>query len=161
MGKVKNMFEILYEDNHIIVAEKGGLRSFSSDVFIDCSGDGDLCALAGADYEKSDVLQPGTLGFNFRCNNANELDRDEIQAKFNEKRDAGEIVHGDHWPAYHAHIMGFFKAGGKPFLFAAEGKELFVLACKVRTHFGGTPFSGGFSFTATIKMHNAKCIMHN
>ena len=97
---------------NIIVAEKGGLRGISADVFIDCSGDGDLCALAGAEYEKSDVLQPGTLGFNFICHNVAELDRDEIQAKFKEKWDKGEILHGDHWPAYHAHIMGFFKAGG-------------------------------------------------
>ncbi len=109
------LVDAIVEDGTVkyaIVAQKGGLRCFSADVFIDCSGDGDLCALAGADYEKNDVLQPGTLGYNFRCNNVNELNRDEIQAKFNEKRDAGEIVHGDHWPAYHAHIMGFFKAGG-------------------------------------------------
>ena len=97
---------------YAVVAEKGGLRCFSADVFIDCSGDGDLCVLAGADYEKSETLQPGTLGYNFRCNNVGELDRDEIQAKFNEKWEKGEVVHGDHWPAYHAHIMGFFKAGG-------------------------------------------------
>ena len=96
----------------VIVAEKGGLRSFFADVFIDCSGDGDLCFVAGADFEKSETLQPGTLGFNFICHNLSELDRDEIQKKFDEKRYKGEIVHGDHWPAYHAHIMGFFKAGG-------------------------------------------------
>ena len=97
---------------YAVIAEKGGLRCFSADVFIDCSGDGDLCALAGADYEKNDMLQPGTLGFHFRCNNLDELNRDEIQARFKEKWEKGEILHGDHWPAYHAHIMGFFKAGG-------------------------------------------------
>ena len=97
---------------YAVVAEKGGLRCFAAEVFIDCTGDGDLSVLAGADYEKSETLQPGTLGYHFRCNNLGELDRDEIQARFNARWEKGEILHGDHWPAYHAHIMGFFKAGG-------------------------------------------------
>ena len=97
---------------YAVVAEKGGLRCFAGEVFIDCTGDGDLSVLAGADYEKSETLQPGTLGYHFRCNNLGELDRDELQAKFNARWEKGEILHGDHWPAYHAHIMGFFKAGG-------------------------------------------------
>lgn len=97
---------------HVIVAEKGGLRCFSADIFIDCTGDGDLCALAGADYEKSETLQPGTLGYNFRVHNVSELDRDELQAAFKKKWDSGEILHGDHWPAYHAPIIGYFRAGG-------------------------------------------------
>lgn len=109
------LIDVLVENGAVkcaVVAQKGGLCGFSADVFIDCSGDGDLCAIAGADYEKNDVLQPGTLGYYFRCNNLGELDRDEIQAKFKEKWENKEILHGDHWPAYHAHIMGFFKAGG-------------------------------------------------
>ena len=95
-----------------IVAEKGGLRAFSADIFIDCTGDGDLSALAGADFELSETLQPGTLGYTFRVNHAETLDKDELQAKFKEKWERGEILHGDHWPAYHAPIIGYFKAGG-------------------------------------------------
>ena len=95
-----------------IIAEKGGLRAFSADIFIDCTGDGDLCALAGADYEKSETLQPGTLGYTFKVSHTETLDKEELQAKFKEKWERGEILHGDHWPAYHAPIIGYFKAGG-------------------------------------------------
>ena len=97
---------------YALIAEKGGLRFFAASVFVDCTGDGDLCALAGADYEMSETLQPGTLGYCFRCNNVSELDRDTLQARFKEKSENGEILHGDHWPAYHAPIIGYFKAGG-------------------------------------------------
>jgi hypothetical protein len=109
------LVDAIVEDGTVrcaVVAEKGGLRCFFADVFIDCTGDGDLAVLAGAEYEKSETLQPGTLGYYFRCNNLGELDRDTLQAAFRERWDRGEILHGDHWPAYHAHIMGFFKAGG-------------------------------------------------
>ena len=97
---------------YAVIAEKGGLRTFSADIFIDCSGDGDLCALAGAEYEKSETLQPGTLGYTFRVSHTETLDKEELQAKFKEKWESGEILHGDHWPAYHAPIIGYFKAGG-------------------------------------------------
>lgn len=97
---------------YVVVAEKGGLRAFSADVFIDCTGDGDLAALAGAEYEKGDVLQPGTLGYTFLCHDVETLDRDALQAQFDQKRKNGEILHGDHWPAYHSPIIGYFRDGG-------------------------------------------------
>ncbi len=109
------LIDVIAENGSVkyaVIADKNGLRSFSADTFIDCTGDGDLSVLAGADHEKSDTLQPGTLGYTFRCNNVGELDRDALQARFKQKWDSGEILHGDHWPAYHAPIIGYFKAGG-------------------------------------------------
>ncbi len=97
---------------YAVVAEKGGLRAFSADVFIDCTGDGDLAALAGADYEKGDVLQPGTLGYTFRCDNLEELNTQALQTQFQQAFEDGRIRHGDHWPAYHAPIIGYFRDGG-------------------------------------------------
>lgn len=50
----------------IIVANKAGLSAYKAKVFIDCSGDGDLAARAGADYLKGDekgTVQEGTLCF--------------------------------------------------------------------------------------------------
>jgi len=47
-----------------ICAAKSGIYAIEAQVFIDCTGDGDLCAWAGAPYEKGDSegnLMPGTL----------------------------------------------------------------------------------------------------
>lgn len=44
-----------------IVSTKAGLTRFKAKLFIDCTGDGDLCAWAGAEYELGKELQPGTL----------------------------------------------------------------------------------------------------
>ncbi|MFA5864790.1 MAG: FAD-dependent oxidoreductase [Phycisphaerae bacterium] len=49
---------------HVICAAKSGLFGIRAKRFIDCSGDGDLCAWAGAAFEKGDDqgnLMPGTL----------------------------------------------------------------------------------------------------
>jgi len=50
----------------IIVANKSGLVAYQANVFVDCSGDADLAAWAGADFEKGSEkgeLQPVTLCF--------------------------------------------------------------------------------------------------
>ena len=51
----------------IIVANKSGLSAYKAKVFVDCTGDGDLAAWAGAEYKKGDEetgdLQPATLCF--------------------------------------------------------------------------------------------------
>jgi hypothetical protein len=49
---------------HVICAAKSGIFAIRAKRYIDCSGDGDLCAWAGAAYEKGDDqgnLMPGTL----------------------------------------------------------------------------------------------------
>lgn len=51
----------------IITASKEGLTAYRAKVFIDCTGDADIAAWAGAEYEKGDDadgdLQPATLCF--------------------------------------------------------------------------------------------------
>ncbi|MFO7871074.1 MAG: FAD-dependent oxidoreductase [Kiritimatiellia bacterium] len=50
----------------LIVANKRGLRAYRAKAFVDATGDGDLAARAGADYEKGDEkeeLQPVSLCF--------------------------------------------------------------------------------------------------
>ncbi|MFC1582286.1 FAD-dependent oxidoreductase [Planctomycetota bacterium] len=50
-----------------IVTNKAGLTAFTAKVFVDCTGDADLCAWAGAEFEKGDPetggLQPATHCF--------------------------------------------------------------------------------------------------
>ena len=43
--------------NALFVETKAGRQAIRADIFIDCSGDGDLAAWAGARYEVGD--QPG------------------------------------------------------------------------------------------------------
>ena len=54
----------------LIVATKLGLRAFTADVFIDASGDADLCYFGGFDYELAGVMNPAqTLTTTFKmCN---------------------------------------------------------------------------------------------
>jgi hypothetical protein len=47
----------------VIVADKGGARAIRAAVIVDCTGDGDVAAWAGAPYEQSDTAQPGSLHF--------------------------------------------------------------------------------------------------
>ena len=50
----------------LLVADKTGLRAYRASVYVDCTGDGDLAAWAGAEFEKGDAdggLQPATHCF--------------------------------------------------------------------------------------------------
>jgi hypothetical protein len=50
----------------LIVSSKAGLAAYRARVYVDCTGDGDLAAWAGAPFEKGDEsgqMQPGTLCF--------------------------------------------------------------------------------------------------
>ena len=50
----------------LLVASKAGLGAYRAKVYVDCTGDGDLAAWAGAPFEKGDPargLQPGTHCF--------------------------------------------------------------------------------------------------
>jgi len=51
----------------ILAANKAGLSAYRAKVYIDCTGDADLCAWAGAEFQKGDEetgeLQPATLCF--------------------------------------------------------------------------------------------------
>ncbi|MDF3058851.1 MAG: tat (twin-arginine translocation) pathway signal sequence [Rariglobus sp.] len=50
----------------VVISNKGGLRALQARVYIDCTGDGDLAAWAGASFQKGDEageLQPATHCF--------------------------------------------------------------------------------------------------
>ena len=61
--------DVVVEDGHVrgvVVANKSGRTLVAADVFIDCSGDGDVAARAGAEWEKGGeggVFQPVTMMF--------------------------------------------------------------------------------------------------
>jgi FAD dependent oxidoreductase len=56
---------VAYQPGFLILETKSGRRAIAGKVFIDCSGDGDLAAWAGAPYElgdgKGNMLYPSTM----------------------------------------------------------------------------------------------------
>jgi hypothetical protein len=61
---------------HVVLAAKSGLFAIQARIFIDCTGDGDLAAWAGATFEKGDAdgkLMAGTL-----CSLWADIDWDEV-----------------------------------------------------------------------------------
>lgn len=61
------MVDVISHDGHVemvIAASKYGLFAIKAKIYIDCTGDGDLCAFAGADFEYGDSegnVMPPTL----------------------------------------------------------------------------------------------------
>src|SRR5688572_25922278 len=56
-AEVKLMFHAFavgFADSHLLIETKSGRGAIAGQVFIDCSGDGDLAAWAGAPYEVGD-----------------------------------------------------------------------------------------------------------
>ncbi|MCC6240724.1 MAG: FAD-dependent oxidoreductase [Phycisphaerales bacterium] len=47
--------------NSLVVATKAGLQRVEAGVFVDCSGDADLCAFGGFDYELAGQLEPAQM----------------------------------------------------------------------------------------------------
>lgn len=50
----------------ILISTKSGLKRLGADIYIDCTGDGDLAAFAGAEFCAGDgngIFQPGTLRY--------------------------------------------------------------------------------------------------
>jgi len=64
--------------DHIVVANKGGLSRYKAKVYVDCTGDGDLAAWAGADYfygDKNGTVQASTLCFTIAGVDQQEYDK--------------------------------------------------------------------------------------
>lgn len=79
----------------IIISTKEGLRLIRGKVIIDCTGDGDIAAWAGADYELGAELQPGTLGFYLQRTDS--VDKKQLDPSFRAARSKGTLLHGDFW----------------------------------------------------------------
>lgn len=87
----------------IIVTNKNGLSRLTAKVFIDCTGDADLCAWAGAEFEKGDPqgeLMPATHcfilsnvneeAFRSNCDNGRRIAGNHPQTRFYEIIDSGK-----------------------------------------------------------------------
>lgn len=94
----QNTVDVMCEDGPdgrrvtgVVISTKSGPALLTAKVFIDCTGDGDICAYSGMKYSEGEngVLQPGTLrGFGgtsleLRCRSSDSdaLTSDEIAAR--------------------------------------------------------------------------------
>lgn len=80
----------------VLLHNKSGLFAVQAKVFIDSTGDGDLCWSAGADYEQGDGEsehgQPMTMAFYVSQVCEEKMpDRDEINCLYNESKERGEL----------------------------------------------------------------------
>ena len=120
--EMKNKGEI----DAIIVANKAGLTAYRAKVFIDCTGDGDIAAWAGADFvlgdEKGEVQQ-GTLCFT--VSNIDSYQYSLVGSVHNSRKDSPvhkivesgkySLIHDNHFndklagPAYIAFNAGHVK----------------------------------------------------
>jgi hypothetical protein len=80
----------------LVVATKAGLHDVEGSVFIDASGDGDVCHFAGFGYETAGELAPAqTLTTTFRMVNVDhsrrqEIGKDELHALMREAAESGD-----------------------------------------------------------------------
>jgi hypothetical protein len=83
--------------NAVRISTKTGLETISGKVFIDCTGDGDIAAWAGASYELGDELQPGTLRFYLTGYRYDDIDEKQINDAYLKAIEEGQLKHHDFW----------------------------------------------------------------
>lgn len=81
----------------IAVLTAEGMEKISAKTFIDCSGDGSLCAMAGAQFELSEELQPATLNFYLSGQTEDADDVSAVRQKYEEALKSGELAPEDVW----------------------------------------------------------------
>ena len=107
------LYDVIKTGDHVdavILGSKSGLFSVKAKIYIDCSGDGDLCAYAGADFEVGDqngAVMPPTL-CSLWCNIDNErLEKVQCNAFVENAYAKGILSQEDR------HLPGMFcRAGG-------------------------------------------------
>ncbi len=107
--------EVLTDNGHVegvVLYAKSGMFGVKASVYIDCTGDGDLCAMAGANFEKGDSngnVMPPTL-----CSLWSNLSPEEIKknkcsqnAYIEQAYKDGVLTHEDrHLPGFFPHENG-------------------------------------------------------
>lgn len=91
----------------VILFAKSGFFSVKAKVYIDCTGDGDLCAMAGADFEKGDEkgsVMPATL-----CSLWSDIDYQRVTSERVAENAFIEEAFNDGVLSYNdRHLPGFF-----------------------------------------------------
>lgn len=90
----------------IVVANKAGLQELEAKVFVDCTGDGDLCYYAKNEFilgrSEDHLCQPMTMPFV-----VGGVDLDKVRCEMEKNPD--NFVLGDDWDHKYIGVSGFFK----------------------------------------------------
>jgi hypothetical protein len=108
--------DVLSQDGRIdavVVSNKAGLVAIRPQVVIDCTGDGDVAAWAGAPYEKAEPLQPMSLHFRIAY----------LEPTFALRRRCAEIL-------AEAHRQGKLGLYGGPYPATFSGKDVYFNATR-------------------------------
>lgn len=103
----------------VVVATKSGLQLIRGTVFVDATGDGDVAALAGMEYELGErytgEVQPGTLRFYPTGFELSEIDEEQVRQTWTAARERGELLPGDYWPEPRGNPANMFRHLGNNF----------------------------------------------
>ncbi len=98
----------------LLVTSRSGLIAIKAKMYIDCTGDGQVCAMAGAGFELGDAstgeLQPGTLRIYPSGYKMEALDRDQVMRAYNEAKISNELKPGDFWLENMRGVFGAFQS---------------------------------------------------
>lgn len=103
----------------ITTVSQGQKRTVRCRQLIDCTGNGQLCALAGAERMRENATQPGTFNFVIQSNmNAAEAEKniEDIRKRYQEAVDRGEVKPED----FRRGIMTVIKGDCPNYIFAAD-----------------------------------------
>ena len=98
----------------VIVSNKAGLVAIKPRIVIDCTGDGDVAAWAGAPYEKAETLQPMSL--HFRLAN--------LEPSFELRRRCARVLE-------EAHQRGEIGLYGGPYPATFSGRDVYFNATRI------------------------------
>jgi hypothetical protein len=100
----------------IMVPSASGPAIFRTKFLIDCTGDGDAAAFAGAEFELGDQstgdMQPATLRFYPSGYSMETLDKGQVEEAFQKGRNEGALLYGDYWPEPRGSAFDIFSAKG-------------------------------------------------
>lgn len=99
---------------HVILSNKAGLVAVHPRVVIDCTGDGDVAAWAGAAYEKAEPLQPMSLHFRIG----------DLAPSFELRRRCAQVLQ-------EAHARGEIGLYGGPYPATFSGNDVYFNATRI------------------------------
>jgi hypothetical protein len=97
----------------VLVSNKAGLVAIQPQIVIDCTGDGDVAAWAGAPYEKAEPLQPMSLHFRIAY----------LQPSFELRRRCAAVLQA-------AHKRGEIGLYGGPYPATFSGRDVYFNATR-------------------------------
>ncbi len=104
----------------VLTASQGEERTIRCKQLVDCTGNGALCALVGAQRLREEITQPGTFSYKIQSDiDPSKLDKaakDEIQERYKKAVAAGEIKEGD----VRGGIMEFLRDSATNYVYGAD-----------------------------------------